>query len=327
MRLTTLLGALIPLLFASVCVYAQDNVYYVGWEYLRLGRTESSDNSRDFIFSNNGGNNAQGVAVSAADLDFSSEDANRLTMGAFLGEDGRRIEGRIFWLTDWFGQSAATGDFSLGTQLRNNDGGGNVAAVGNLQAITAVQARRSSDLSGFESNYYPAAYVSDNGRWRASPLVGIRGFLLDEDLMMNLTLGNGVAQYLSQTENRLLGLQLGGELGFDIFSALDMIITAKGGVAANNAKTQINLTNASANNPDAPDDTETVLSPFAEVGVRTQLTLGDYVTLVAGYEAVMISNVELGGVPNDLFIFGADPVSPNDTIVYHGFNIGGIFTY
>ena len=328
MTRTTFMAASIVLLVSGGYVNAQDNVYYFGWEYLKLDRSESGDNSRDFIFSNNGGNNAQGVAISATDLDFSSQDAHRFTVGAHLSDDGRRIEGRFFWLTDWIGQTAAAGDFSLGTQLRNNDGGGNVAAIGNLRAITAVQARRTSDLSGFESNYYTSAYVAENGRWRVNPMFGIRGFMLDEDLNMNMmSAGGAPVQYTSQAENRLIGLQLGGELGFDIFSALDLALITKGGVAVNSAKTQINVNNASANNPDAPDDSETVLSPFAEIGVRTQLTLGDYVTLTAGYEAVMISNVELGGVPNDLFIFGADPVSPNDTVYYHGFNIGGLITY
>jgi len=46
-----------------------------------------------------------------------------------------------------------------------------------------------------------------------------------------------------------------------------------------------------------------------------------------GYTAVIIDGVELGGVPPDMFLFGADTAPGNDTVFYHGFNAGALVTF
>ncbi|MEZ6091958.1 MAG: hypothetical protein R3C05_28925 [Pirellulaceae bacterium] len=364
---------LLKSLFAVVVCFSsqpiQGQQFYAGFDYLHLDRTEKGGSNRDYLYSDNlarlsdsidpGGTGVpndlvehkpQNVAFSSADLPFDREEAFRAYIGARLC-DCARIEASYFWMDeDWdsFTQIVPPADYSLGTQLQNNnqdlDNGAALDVVGIIDTYIAAlegageivggTARRESDIEGFEFNFIGRW---QNGGFRLDPIFGVRGFSLREVLDMNLIVAPGpqvlpdVVNYSSRADNFIMGLQAGGDLGYTIYGCdciADFGVFGKAGMGFNSYDHEINITNVVPTNfaTNAPSKSDLGIAQFAEFGGRMSLTWRCW-EVHAGYQAVLINGVELGGVPPDMWIAGADIAPADDFVMYHGFFGGTSITF
>ena len=281
--------------------------------------------ARGLFFSRTNENNRE-LSFNGASEKLNSNDASHGSFGGFetfltsRGTNGTGWEARYLGLYPSQATTeivAVPGIPPLNTTLRGlqdlNLGGGNVFNA--LNAADRHTLTRDTDIDSIDFNFLRNA-GSTTGRHGSSQthelLLGFRWFQFDEDLSYQAFAGPNQISYNLETQNTLLGLQLGSRSEAKISKRLGLVLGTKFGLFNNRTRTrQVIFDNAGgiANigigadagtefNFNEEDNSLAALGEF-DLGLTYQISCRSRFNF--GYRAIGVSGVALAGdqVPNN----------------------------
>jgi len=251
-----------------------------------------------------------------------------------------RITGRIpvtgssFIEGSWFGtQFSYAETVSSGAVASLNSPFFTINGIGtNNGNLTSLQ--YGSQLDSVELSWR-TAYVSDGGRWTWTTLCGIRYIQLDEDLTYLDRLGQpGTASNLDlstkvETENDLLGYQMGLSVSRHLWGSWRLDGSAKAGLYGNHARRRQSIFNAGRSRSERRGETE--FSYSAEGNAYLVYDFCNYFNFRVGYQAFVVGNVALAadnieGETRAVNV-GMPRHDASATSIYHSAFIGFEFTH
>ncbi len=276
------------------------------------------------------------------DFDSEFEGGIRATIGRALG-DWYRLEATFMGGYSWNDTVAIrnldpNGSGGNGNLFSPFTDFGNPAGVNGLDFNDFVSIRFGSQLSSVELNVR-RRLLSRPGRWESSFLVGIRYVNLQESFgyrTTSTTPGPGTAgvDYTTQTDNEMVGAQLGFTTQFLVRPRLWIDFDMKGAILANGASmsytlTQVDALGATSNFAGSDNRDRTTF--LGELSLDMHYQFAPRWTFLVGYNAYWLTGVALAednfNTDINLLQLGPAQVAHKGEIVYHGPHIGLTWTY
>jgi len=266
---------------------------YSSVEALWLDR-ESTDHVVAF-FDGDSANHPNEPALSANRFSFDLQVGPRLTLGKDFG-NGTAIEGTYFGLQHW-SSGAVVVDPAENLQPSFLSGGN---TFDDFEDAFSYVADYSSELHSVEVNLRrqvrPNASVTFGARYaRLEETFNLSSF--DEDPSITTT---DVGFWSSNTENDLIGLQIGGEMNFMFFDFLTVGFDGRAGMYLNFISNDFSISNHGFNQQEQPTVTsikdrenEEALASIVEVGMNVGFVVRPGIEAAIGYDVMMLNGVAL----------------------------------
>lgn len=253
--------------------------WYVQAEFILLDRSVSEiDNTVDF--------EAEGEDIQLEienDIDFDFQPGTRLTVGhQFAPRDAVEF---TFW---------GLYNFNFDSDV-NVDIPEQFADVLNLNGDLDYD----SQLNSFELNYRRS--LSPQGdRFQADLLAGLRYVRVDENFELDLIstgsalIPDGTAAELDiNVDNNIFGLQIGGDLSYQVADPLNLGLVLKSGLFFNSASQDSDFTNRVGVGPASADGdaSETEITPLVEAGLFLTWNINQDISLRAGYNLLFLGSL------------------------------------
>jgi hypothetical protein len=156
--------------------------------------------------------------------------------------------------------------------------------------------------SRFDSGELNLRYSTQNGRMPFDLLAGVRFVKLQENFdytaantMIVSPLNLPPGMYTTRTDNDLIGLQVGGDLGYQLTSSWNVVGRGRGGLLVNSATQRSNVTGTlmATNMPfvDAGAGNGVGLASLFEFGIHTNYQLTPNLSLSVGYQGLFLSDL------------------------------------
>lgn len=228
--------------------------------------------------------------------DFGYQTGTRVTIGKYLG-NCFRLEGLYYGAQHW-GDSDTVSSLALTGGALNDDlispfvaGAGPGFDFDNFSFASVHNVAYNSELHNGEINL--GIDGGKIGRMAPSGLIGIRYLSLNEEFTFAALDSFGdFASYRIQTNNNLIGPQLGGDLMFDVGQSGKFGIWGKAGFFANIADMDSAIINRGQLVRVTEND-DVAVSTILEVGMNGSVAVGRHVSLVGGYQVVYVSGLAL----------------------------------
>ena len=188
-----------------------------------------------------------------------------------------------------------------------------------------------SQIWGLEANF--VQNLATVGPIRPSVLMGLRYISFEEELGFTSIDEESdpveeYGQYDIETENRMIGAQIGIKTAWDVASNGTLSFSGKGGLYANFAEQDSSFANPDGSVP--PDfsvsggDDDPGLAHVLEAGANLSFAVTDQVTIGLGYKALYLSGVALAP---EQFIRGQsvdalNGLDKDGSVLYHGGRVG-----
>lgn len=272
------------------------------------------------------------VVLSTGDVRFPFQGGGEILLGMAIAPT-YYLESSYFGLSSW-NQTAA---------VRNSDANALVpAGEGNLMSPFGGFGD-TPDADYDYNNYAAVAYHSQLENYelnlrhqlpmpsiglRSSFLFGGRGMRIDDGLLYETDSDRGVSNsLLTQTRNRLLGLQIGGLFEFHVDPGWWINLDLKGAICQNKIDLDTTYTNVGGTSAVTPgtyrngrDESQT--SFVGDIGLSLVYEFGRAVTADVGYRAIWVTGLATGAdnLPTDvnLAMLGPPTLHDDRTAVYHG---------
>ncbi|MBE9099868.1 Lpg1974 family pore-forming outer membrane protein [Vacuolonema iberomarrocanum] len=190
----------------------------------------------------------------------------------------------------------------------------------------------SSEATNVELGYRHTLPRASSG-WQGSFLAGLRYFNLDEDLTFRsidedpeIFPSTSVGRYSIDTDNEAIGIQIGGDLSYQVSSDFEASLRLRTGLLLNSASQESRIRNDIGGSivTTSGDESETELSPVVEVGAFLNWNVSPDVSLSAGYMLLLLGNMALApdqfATSND---FGRSLSGlERDSVLFHGPSFG-----
>jgi hypothetical protein len=278
------------------------------------------------------------AALSAANLEIEHESGVRIT-GAYVIAPATAIEASYFGTLNWASEALATSDgnlFSVFSEFGTNPGAPQFGFP-ETDRSTFHSLALSSALDNGELNLRHR-WVSANCLIHSSWLVGARYVRVAEDLVHNTEGASGGMNYVLQTDNDLVGAQVGTDALICITPRFKIGGEVEAGVYGSRSKQRTDILSFRnidgvriANAGRAEFDTTTDVSFVGEAGILGLFRVTPRFTVKAGYQVLFIAGVaEATANFNTQSPFSANRTSfiNNDgDIFYHGSNLGFEWTW
>jgi hypothetical protein len=310
--------------------------WYARTELLALYR----DDKDRFDFATFGAQGPTAISTSSFDPEFRA--GIRTTLGKTLGT-WYRLEATYFGSYSWSDEAAVR-------NLDNNDQGGtgnlysslsnfgDPAGVPGLDYNNYVWSRFRSNLNNGELNLRRRILMRP-GHYEASFLVGTRYLNIGEEfefLTASSLPGPGVTtnNVLSETSNELIGVQIGFLSQFLVQPRLWIDFEMKGGIYHNDTSLVRDYTSIDGNGATssfAGSDSRNRTSFVGDLSLQFNYQFARHWTFYGGYNVIWVTGLALGAnnaaLDADLLTLGPTLVDHGGDMVYHGPNLGLVFTY
>jgi hypothetical protein len=285
-----------------------------------------------------------GVPVlSTGAVDFDDYEPGLRLTGSLLCHAGTNLEVTYFGLNSWDAQAAVTSDapnlFSAWSDFGVNPPLGFDDTDRSLsQSLDYESALHSAEVN------YRKRWVGPYCRFQGSWLAGIRYFDLDEALIYSTRgeFNNGTGNFLRfsdtqvRTRNALTGVQIGGDLWWNIYPGINLGVEAKGGIFGNRAEQDTTFV---ANSVDFLTEgaSSSKTAYVGELALTSIYRLSYSWSVRSSLFLLSVDNVALA--PNNLNFDGpvgffAPPVGQrltvvdiNDSVTYTGYSIGAEYIW
>jgi len=145
---------------------------------------------------------------------------------SYMPNEQRALEVSLSWINDWDGEKTVkTGSLSYPFDLSFH--------TTDYASATRVEAHYSSHLWDAEINYWGQYSGRGADYFSFSAILGARGFYLGEHFKTAYTTPPDVSTYWTMTKNRILGVQIGGNLQWNPVRHWSWEITTKGAIMGN----------------------------------------------------------------------------------------------
>jgi hypothetical protein len=142
---------------------------------------------------------------------------------SYVPNDDRALEVSLAWINDWNGERVEnTGSLSYPFDLSFH--------TQDYTHASRAEAHCESHLWDGEINYWAQYSARGADYFSFSAIIGARGFYLGEHFKLTYTTPPDTSTYWTMTKNRILGLQLGGNLQWNPVRHWSWELTAKGGM-------------------------------------------------------------------------------------------------
>jgi hypothetical protein len=257
------------------------------------------------------------VPFGTNDLQFEEEPGFRIT-GQWLAGPGTNFEASYFGTFHWSTFAQIDGIGTVNSPLFPQTNGANQQSIG-----------YSSEFNSGELNIR-RRWVSPNCRAHSSLLMGARYVNVSDRFRFGALGTNSNFFYNVDTNNNLVGFQLGGDLNFCVVPRLKFGMEWKTGIYGNDARQTTQI--ASTALPDEVRElaSETSVAFVGEAGAFYLFQVNPHFTLRGGYQVVLVEGVALA--PNNV---NPDPdfgnrqvlLSDGSQVFLHGFTAGFEFTW
>jgi hypothetical protein len=256
--------------------------------------------------------------LSTDELDFDYDFGPRFAIGRRF-DTCRSLELSYFGLHDWdasAGHAGAEGDVPFDSNYTTD-----------FDGATIVTAHYSSEVHNVELNYTVDYCCS-----AITPLVGFRYFNLNEDFTLRVTddvLSSTTqfetSDYRIDTENHLVGFQLGGLLDRRVTNCFSWYLVGKAGAYVNIAR-QSTLMRDVGNTVVLRDftDHEDEFAFIGEVGLFCSYQVSRHMALIAGYQVIVVDGLALAPEQLDFTTTPSSGSGLNDngTLIFDGARAG-----
>ncbi len=251
-------------------------------------------------------------AIYGSDFDLGWETGFQIELARRNINCGDDIVARLFIVDGWSADVAANFPGNLDSRF---------APVVGIAGPRELASHLTSEVTSFELDYYCQSSWSPAVKW----LVGIRTLELDENLDTGLVFPGGGLPTVCHTvgvQNRLYGVQVGGEVRLLDVSRLTLKGILTTGLYGNSAKHRSALWEDLAVT-DYVSDRHGVVSFVGETGLAGQYQLTDCLALRADYRVLWVTGVALANeqVPVSNFNAGTG-IDTDGSVFYHGVFVG-----
>ncbi|MBN1590121.1 MAG: BBP7 family outer membrane beta-barrel protein [Pirellulales bacterium] len=278
------------------------------------------------------------VVLGTDNLSFDHEPGMRFTLGRRSSGSDMSVEFSYFGILDQWNSTASYTDESPYGGLESNltatffsDAGPGTATFDTFRGSGTQAISYTSELHACELNVqrHFEPWISSSGH----SLAGLRFVTLDEDFVFTShdTPTGEVGEYLIATENRLLGLQIGGDLAWQVSPRTALCLWAKVALLLNFSNQNSRLVNSDTGSTgyDLPintgDVTDGDLASLAELGLSFHFAVTRRIELRAGYEAMLLSGLTLAPEQFDhtIGLTMARKIDSSGQMLVHGASVGG----
>lgn len=272
------------------------------------------------------------TVLSTDDLEIKEESGFRLT-GAYLVAPATAIEASYFGGFNWASSASVMGNnlfsvfSSFGTDPFN---GFPQTAPG-----TAHNVAFSSSLDNGEVNLRHR-FVSANCIFHSSAMVGVRYLRVAEDMIYDTTAPNGSLNYVLQTDNDLVGAQVGTDFSVCVSPRFKIGGDFDAGVYGTHSKQRTDANFSSVNGQVVTNGALAELESASDVafvgeaGLNASFRVTPRFLLRAGYQVLYVTGIATA-VDNfnteSPFSIRSSIINNNGDIFYHGANLGFEFTW
>ena len=256
------------------------------------------------------------VAANFRGAEFGRTDGWRFT----LGEKYDSFTGREFvyqGFDPWVGVSQRTANGQLTTILTPSNGI-SLNAISHLRFANWMEQFQKTDLHSLEFNRVRWYWDVAKSFW------GVRYFHLeDEYRLSSVNIINQAGTYDIETANRMLGLQWGTSLAYDIGCRLSLSGWTKIGGYANFSKGRIGLNNSGTQVINNSDEDTDFAATF-ELGIVAHYQLAPRARIRAGYEILNFWDIMTASGNYDGTITGNSGLDmrSNDELLFDGLSVG-----
>lgn len=256
------------------------------------------------------------VAANFRGAEFGRTDGWRFT----LGEKCDSFTGREFvyqGFDPWVGVSQRTANGQLTTILTPSNGI-SLNAISHLRFANWMEQFQKTDLHSLEYNHVRWYWDVAKSFW------GVRYFHLeDEYRLSSVNIINQAGTYDIETANRMLGLQWGTSLAYDIGCRLSLSGWTKIGGYANFSKGRIGLNNSGTQVINNSDEDTDFAATF-ELGIVAHYQLAPRARIRAGYEILNFWDIMTASGNYDGTITGNSGLDmrSNDELLFDGVSVG-----
>ncbi len=205
------------------------------------------------------------------------------------------------------------------------------AGLNSTEAATSVRVESLSELHNAEISFR-RYWIGYHPRVTGTLLMGARYTRLTEDLNIN-TIAIGSAQFATQTENNLVGFQLGGDVWIAVRQGIRIGGQGKAGIYNNRMESAANISSTDLAGPLSEFVRGDRVSFIGEGGVSMICDVLPSVSLRAGYDVLFINTVALASnnfnFDNAPFLGGTRSpfLIEESSALYHGFHAGMEYTW
>lgn len=279
------------------------------------------------------------VVLGTDNLSFDFEPGMRLLIGRRSASGNTSVEFSYFGILNrWADQASYTDNNPYGGLESNliatffGDAGAGWASLDTFRNAGTQSIEYRSGLHNVELNLqrHFQPWLSSAGR----SLVGLRIATLHEDFSFtsyNASAGE-VGEYLISTKNTLVGLQMGGDLAWQISPRTALGLWAKGALLFNFSSQESQLINSDLGTGyDLPVNTGDItngnLASILEVGLSFHWVITKRMEVQAGYEAILLSGLTLATEQFDhtIGLTMARKIDSSGQMLMHGPTIGGMY--
>ncbi|MCZ7645466.1 MAG: BBP7 family outer membrane beta-barrel protein [Planctomycetota bacterium] len=275
------------------------------------------------------------VALDTGDLDHSFKPGMRLTVG-YQWSKAVSLELTYFGLHS-FDEEGDTSDpdGDLGGTFgldEDSEGFGDTLGFDAFESQDNFRADLKSSLHSGEFNV--RHQISRIGTWVPTVVAGVRYLNIDEELTVS-AFDDGDAQadfgvYEVNTQNHLIGLQLGLELTHTFNDWASVTVSGKSGMLANAASGEMTMRDGTDGIIYDADDDEVGLALLAEAGVFGTFRPHKNFDIRIGYNMLVLTGLALGANNYGLAVDQVDGdvvqskmnLNRNGNLLYHGPSLG-----
>lgn len=291
--------------------------WYAGAEVLFLHRN-GPDRTNVSIFDTN-----NAIALSTGQLSFEYSAMPRIWFG-YDFDNGTRLEARYFGLNGWSGiSSAASADsdiisfFNGGLDPSFDFGAFNTASFQSLD---------------YDSHLHNVEFMLRRQipRWvdlKPTLIAGVRYMNVNEKfewLSFDSLAPVDVGQYRINTDNNIVALELGGEIGREIGDNFLLSAFGKTGLGMNFCEQNSSIISSGVLQADTGAD-DVQFASIIEVGLTGRYTVRRWLVITGGYQAFYVSGLALAAEQLDFStntLTSQRGINENGSIIMHGPSLG-----
>ena len=274
------------------------------------------------------------TALSTDDLEIKEESGFRVT-GAYLVAPATALEASYFGGFNWASSAIVSSPTRQLFSVFSDFGSDPFTGFPQTDFGASHGLAFSSSLDNGEVNLRHR-WVSANCVVHSSTMIGVRYLRLAEELVYNTAAPNGSMNYVLQTDNDLVGAQIGGDFAICVSPRFKISGDVDAGVYGTHSKQRTDA-NFSSNNVGtvtqgslAELESASDVAFVGEAGLNGIFQITPRMNLRAGYQVLYVTGVATA-VDNfnteSPFAARSAFISNNGDVFYHGANVGFEFTW